>query len=101
MQEKLITNFREIISSIGEDLNRDGLKKTPERAASAFEFLTQKVTEGAMAVVPGVSSFGNYLTRMSDQNVYEYAITGSQDQWFRETFDVEAIGGLECGKCHH
>ncbi|MAZ39492.1 MAG: GTP cyclohydrolase I FolE [Legionellales bacterium] len=41
MQEKLITNFREIISSIGEDLNRDGLKKTPERAASAFEFLTQ------------------------------------------------------------
>ena len=42
-----------------------------------------------MAVVPGVSSFGNYLTRMSDQNVYNYAITGSQDQWFREVFDVE------------
>ena len=63
----------------------------PEKgiASRAFEFLGEKVTEGAMAVVPGVSSFGNYLTRMSDQNVYNYAITGSQDQWFREVFDVE------------
>ncbi len=33
--------FAEIITSIGEDLNREGLKKTPERAAEAFHFLTQ------------------------------------------------------------
>ena len=63
----------------------------PEKGVSsrAFEFLGEKVTEGAMSIVPGVSSFGNYLTRMSDQSIYNYAITGSQDQWFRETFDVE------------
>jgi len=63
----------------------------PEKGMSsrAFEFLTQKLTEGAMSLAPGVSSFGNYLTRMSDQNIYEYAITGSQDQWYRETFDLE------------
>lgn len=33
--------FAAIISELGEDLNREGLKKTPERAAEAFEFLTQ------------------------------------------------------------
>ena len=63
----------------------------PEKGMSsrAFEFLTEKVTEGGMSLVPGVSSFGRYLTRMSDQSVYEYAITESQDAWFKEFFDIE------------
>ncbi len=33
--------FASIISHIGEDINRPGLRDTPERAAQAFEFLTQ------------------------------------------------------------
>jgi GTP cyclohydrolase I len=33
--------FAKIIQSVGEDLNRDGLRDTPKRAAKAFEFLTQ------------------------------------------------------------
>jgi len=40
MSKELEKHFQAIIASCGEDLNRDGLKKTPERAASAFEFLT-------------------------------------------------------------
>ena len=38
--EKLTSNFGEIIGSIGEDVSRDGLIKTPERAAKAMQFLT-------------------------------------------------------------
>ena len=38
---ELAQAFASIISGIGEDPNRDGLKKTPERAAAAFGFLTQ------------------------------------------------------------
>lgn len=34
-------SFASIISAVGEDLSRDGLKDTPERAAKAFQFLTR------------------------------------------------------------
>lgn len=33
-------NFAKIIQAVGEDVNREGLKDTPERAAKAFQFLT-------------------------------------------------------------
>lgn len=38
-------SFRKIIEAIGEDPNREGLVRTPERAAKAFEFLTQGYRE--------------------------------------------------------
>ena len=34
-------HFREIITLLGEDVNREGLARTPERAARAFHFLTR------------------------------------------------------------
>ena len=37
----LKTLFSNIIVHVGEDVERDGLKKTPERAAKAFEKLTE------------------------------------------------------------
>ena len=33
--------YRAIIKAIGEKVNREGLKKTPQRAATAMQFLTQ------------------------------------------------------------
>ena len=33
--------FRDIITAVGEDVNREGLVRTPERAAKAFHFLTR------------------------------------------------------------
>jgi GTP cyclohydrolase I len=36
----LSKNFEEVLSSIGEDPDREGLVKTPERVAKAMQFLT-------------------------------------------------------------
>ena len=41
MTQKLANSYQKIIQGVGEDITREGLIKTPERAAKAMEFLTQ------------------------------------------------------------
>jgi GTP cyclohydrolase IA len=36
----LADNYKSIIANLGEDVNREGLQKTPERAAKAMQYLT-------------------------------------------------------------
>jgi len=38
--KKISENFKDIIVSLGEDVTREGLLKTPERASKAMQFLT-------------------------------------------------------------
>lgn len=38
--EALADNYRVIIENLGEDINREGLEKTPERVAKAMQYLT-------------------------------------------------------------
>lgn len=38
--ESMSKNYKTIIESLGEDVNREGLQKTPERIAKAMQFLT-------------------------------------------------------------
>ncbi len=47
----LETNFREIINGVGEDPERQGLLKTPERAAKAMQFLTQGYSMDAKEIL--------------------------------------------------
>lgn len=49
--EQLKENYSSIITSLGEDVNREGLQKTPERVAKAMQFLTQGYNLDAEAVV--------------------------------------------------
>ncbi len=42
MMEEL---FKQLLINIGEDVNREGLLKTPQRAAKAYEFLTKGYRE--------------------------------------------------------
>lgn len=39
--EEMKNSFHEILKSVGEDTDRNGIVKTPERAAKAMQFLTQ------------------------------------------------------------
>ena len=38
--DSLSKNYKAIIENLGEDVNREGLEKTPERVAKAMQFLT-------------------------------------------------------------
>ena len=43
--------FKQILQNIGEDVNREGLIKTPERAAEAFQYITKGYTENLNTIV--------------------------------------------------
>ncbi len=49
----LAKHFKNIINDIGEDVNRQGLQKTPQRAAKAFEFLTKGYQQDVESIVNG------------------------------------------------
>ncbi len=47
----LMKNYRESIALFGEDPDREGLQKTPERIAKAMQFLTQGYSQDAYAIL--------------------------------------------------
>jgi GTP cyclohydrolase IA len=51
--EILEQSFREILEAIGEDPERQGLLKTPVRAARAMEFLTQGYRQSVEEIING------------------------------------------------
>ena len=51
MSNPLAEHYTKILTDIGEDPNRDGLKDTPQRAAKAMQFLTRGYTQSLDTVV--------------------------------------------------
>jgi GTP cyclohydrolase I len=49
--DKLQKNYHEIISLLGEDAQREGLLKTPERMAKAMQFMTQGYQQNAIDIL--------------------------------------------------
>lgn len=47
----LMKNYRESIAWLGEDPDREGLLKTPERMAKAMQFITQGYHQDAQAIL--------------------------------------------------
>lgn len=47
----LMKNYRESISLLGEDPDREGLQKTPQRMAKAMQFITQGYQQNAQAIL--------------------------------------------------
>jgi GTP cyclohydrolase I len=48
---ELIKNYKDSIALLGEDAEREGLQKTPERVAKAMQFLTQGYQQDANAIL--------------------------------------------------
>jgi GTP cyclohydrolase I len=51
--EGLLQNYRSILGLLGEDTQREGLLKTPERMAKAMQFITQGYRQDAVTILNG------------------------------------------------
>jgi len=49
--EGLMHSYREALSFLGEDPEREGLQKTPERLAKAMQYLTQGYQQDAVKII--------------------------------------------------
>jgi GTP cyclohydrolase IA len=47
----LIKSYKDVLGQLGEDTEREGLLKTPERVAKAMQFLTQGYYQDAKAII--------------------------------------------------
>ena len=47
----LIENYRQVLGFLGEDADREGLLKTPERVAKAMQYLTQGYQMNAVDII--------------------------------------------------
>src|SRR3954451_3629204 len=47
----LVEHYRKVIDLIGEDSQREGLLKTPERVAKSIQFMTQGYVQDAVAIL--------------------------------------------------
>jgi GTP cyclohydrolase I len=65
-------SFRAIIGAVGEDPSRQGLAKTPSRAARAFEFLTQGYRQSIEEIVNEAifDSDANEIVLVKDIELY-------------------------------
>ena len=53
-------HLRQLLAAIGEDPDREGLQKTPERVERAFQFLTQGYSQDIDALLTGALFSVNY-----------------------------------------
>jgi len=51
--DRIADAYRELLQSIGEDTEREGLRRTPDRAARALEFLTQGYRQNLDEIING------------------------------------------------
>ena len=70
--KSLSTNYKEVIENLGEDPNREGLLKTPERVAKAMQFLTQGYDQNPQEILKSAMFAEKYdeMVIVKDIEVY-------------------------------
>ncbi|MBQ4915228.1 GTP cyclohydrolase I FolE [Maribacter sp. MMG018] len=72
--DELKEKFSSVINEIGEDVGRDGLLKTPERAAKAMMFLTQGYQQDAEEILKGAMFKEDYDDMVIIKNIELYSL---------------------------
>ena len=71
---KLIDSFQDILTNIGEDTSREGLLKTPERAAKAMQYLTQGYDQSAEEILQGAMFKEDYSEMVIVKDIELYSL---------------------------
>ncbi|QXP58550.1 GTP cyclohydrolase I FolE [Olleya sp. HaHaR_3_96] len=66
--------YKNIIEDLGEDINREGLIKTPERAAKAMQFLTQGYDQDAAEILKGAMFKESYNDMVIVKDIEFYSL---------------------------
>jgi len=72
--QALIENYQHIIEGTGEDASREGLLKTPERAAKAIRFLTKGYREDAEAILRSAMFHEDYSEMVIVKDIELYSL---------------------------
>lgn len=72
--EGLKNQYESIIKSIGEDYKREGLAKTPERAAKAIQFLTQGYNKNAEEILKSAMFKEDYKEMVIVKDIELYSL---------------------------
>jgi GTP cyclohydrolase IA len=70
--DALSKNYQDVLNLIGEDNNRDGLLKTPERASKAMQYLTQGYEMDGEAILQSAMFQEDYseMVIVKDMEIY-------------------------------
>lgn len=71
---KMASHYTEIINILGEDVNREGLVKTPERVAKAMQYLTQGYEQDPEAILSSALFKENYRQMVIVKDIHFYSL---------------------------
>ena len=72
--EDIKNRYKKIIEDLGEDVGRDGLQKTPERASKAMQFLTQGYHQDAKAILKSAMFKESYNEMVIVKDIELYSL---------------------------
>lgn len=72
--EKLSAVYKEVLGEIGEDPNREGLLKTPERVAKALQYLTKGYDEDPEEILKGALFNEEYSEMVIVKDIEVYSM---------------------------
>ncbi|KAG4075224.1 hypothetical protein HA402_015471 [Bradysia odoriphaga] len=70
----LAANYKECLSLLGENPEREGLEKTPERVAKAMQFLTQGYQQDAKEILEGAKFTEAYSEMVIVKDIELYSM---------------------------
>ena len=72
--QQMMDSYRTIIGAAGEDPQREGLLKTPERSSKAMQFLTQCYKMDARSILEGAKFHDSYSEMVIVKDIELYSL---------------------------